>query len=46
MSEIIYGWNAYAKWANSFNLRNRIISTSQPKFPSRDYNSRACSSLA
>ena len=26
MSEIIYGWNAYAKWANSYKLRKSILS--------------------
>jgi len=25
MLEIFQGWNAYAKWANSFNLRKEVV---------------------
>ena len=27
MPEIFQGWNAYAKWANSFRLRKKIFET-------------------
>ena len=35
MTEIFQGWNAYAKWANIFNLRKRIFNLRQT-FSSRD----------
>ena len=46
MCEIFQGWNAYAKWANSFELRKRINSGINSPYPPINFRIAGCISTA